>query len=387
MRIAISGAGVAGPTLAHFLLRQGHEPLIIERAPAFRRGGFVIDFWGTGYQVAERLGLIGAVRESGYQVAEVRLVGADGRRRAGLDARVFARATGDRFTSLPRGDLAGVLWDALGGRVDTRFGESIAGIDEDALGLTLTLEGGGRERVDLLVGADGLHSRVRALRWGPSADYERPLGYHVAAYEIAGYPRRDEDVYVSYAEPGLSVSRFALRGGRTLVLLVFSDRHLPPGTIEPAAMLRRVFGGCGWEVRAMLEALPEGEALYLDRVAQSVVPDWHRGRCVLLGDAAACPSLLAGEGTGLAMTAACVLAAELATGDWQVAFPAYEARLRRFIEGKQKSARGFARSFAPGTRLGIRLREWAVRAMRVPAIADLLIGNSLRDDFTLPPEG
>lgn len=386
MRVAISGAGIAGPTLAHFLLRQGHQPLLIERAPEFRRGGYVIDFWGTGYQVAERLGLIEAVLAKGYRVREVRLVGEGGRRIGGFDGRAFERPTGGRFTSLPRGDLAGVLWDALEGRVETRFGESIASVDEDAEGVTLRLEGGGVERADLLVGADGLHSRVRALRWGPQAEYERPLGYHVAAYRIEGYARRDEDVYVSYAEPGLSVSRFSLKGGLTLVLLVFGDQHLPAGVEEPDTIVRQVFGRAGWEVPALLEAMPSGEDLYFDRVSQMVVPEWHRGRSVLLGDAAFCPSLLAGEGTGLAMTGACVLAAELARADWSVALPGYEAQMRPFIEAKQKSARAFAGTFAPATQWGIRLRAMATWAMRVPWIADLLIGNSIKDDFALPDE-
>jgi 2-polyprenyl-6-methoxyphenol hydroxylase-like FAD-dependent oxidoreductase len=212
MKIGICGAGVAGPALAFWLHRMGHEPTLIEHAPAFRTGGYIIDFWGVGYDVAERMGLIDAICERGYQAEEVRLVKADGRAASGFSADVFRRMTQNRFTSVARGDLAEVIYENIRENVETVFGDSAVAIEEAGEEVHIRLASGASRGFDALVGADGLHSGVRKLLWGPQALFERPLGYHVAAFETRGYPRRDANTYVSYAEPGLSVSRFAMRG-------------------------------------------------------------------------------------------------------------------------------------------------------------------------------
>ena len=106
MKIAISGAGVAGTALAFWLQRLGHEPVLIEHAAHFRSGGYIIDFWGVGYDVAERMGLIAPIRATDYDVQEVRLVNARGEVAGGFSADVFRRMTHDRYTSLARGDLS-----------------------------------------------------------------------------------------------------------------------------------------------------------------------------------------------------------------------------------------------------------------------------------------
>lgn len=393
MKIAISGAGVAGPSLAHWLLKTGHEPTLIEEAPMFRAGGYVIDFWGVGYDVAEKMGILPAVMTRGYQVQEVRLVKESGAKVAGFSANVFRRMTHDRFTSLPRGELAEVIFDTVKDRTETLFGESITAIDDQCEGVSVTLQKSGRRDFDLVIGADGLHSNVRHLVWGGQAQFEKPVGFHVAAFECPGYPHRDEDVYISYAKPGLSISRFAMRNNRTLVLFIFeNERMTAPFPHDEAAkknLLRDIFGDMGWEARDLLEAMDETAEIYFDRVSQAVVPQWSKGRIALLGDAAACPSLLAGEGTGLAMTEAYVLAGELklSGGDFRAAFEAYEARLRPFLEAKQKSALAFASSFAPKTEFGIWLRNVATHLLVIPPLADLLIGSSVKDDFDLPDYG
>lgn len=389
MKIAISGAGIAGPTLAHFLRRGGHTPTLIERAPALRTGGYIVDFWGVGYEVAERMGIIETVRTRGYQVDEVRLVADDGHTAGRLSTDVFHRMTGDRFTSIARADLAETIFDTVR-EEETLFGEEVAGVVDEGDTVAVRLASGPTRRFDLLVGADGLHSGVRGLVWGEETQFTRPLGCCVAAFEVTGYPQRSENVYLTHAEPGRSLARFSLRGDRTLFLLVF-DAALLPGPLPHdlaarKAALRSVFGNCHWEAGAMLEALRDVEELYFDEVSQIVVPEWSRGRTVLVGDALACPSLLAGEGTGLAMTEAYVLAGELAQAgaDVAAAFDAYERRLSGFIAGKQKAARTFAPTFFPRTRMAITMRRLATRLLSVPFLADRLLGASVRDDFALP---
>ncbi|OBK88689.1 FAD-binding domain [Mycolicibacter sinensis] len=381
MRIAISGAGVAGTALAYWLHRTGHTPTVIEQAPAFRSGGYMIDFWGVGYTVAQRMGIEAQILDKGYQIESVRSVGADGRVRAALDAGVFGQLLGDDFTSLPRGDLAATIHAGIAEDVEMIYGDSITAIDEYDDGVRLTFAHAGPRDFDLVIGADGLHSNVRRLVFGPDTDFEHYLGCKVAAAVVEGYRPRDELAYVSYAVPGRQVSRVALRDDRTLVLFVFRDDS--PDVADPKAQLHRRFGDAGWECPQLLAAVTED--LYFDVVSQVRMERWSRGRVLLIGDAAGCISLLGGEGTGLAITEAYVLAGELqrAGGDHRRAFAAYEARLRPFIETKQAGAKQFLGFFATRTRFGLWFRNLAIRAMGLRLLTRLFAGT-VRDDFDLP---
>ena len=353
MRVAISGAGIAGPALAFWLDRGGHEPVLVEKATQLRRGGYMIDFWGVGYTIAERMGILSKVLEAGYSVQELRLVNSRGRTVGGFSADVFRRLSGDRFTSLPRGELADILYRSLENRLEVIFGNSISAIEEYDSGVRVGLEDGTTRDVDLVIGADGLHSRVREIVFGPETQFEKQLGYFVAAFEVEGYRPRDELVYVSYTEPRRQAARFSLRHDRTMFLFVFVAELMsgpgPREALERKTALHRVFGDAGWECPQILQAMDQVEDIYFDRVSQIKMDAWSKGRVMLIGDAASCVSLLAGEGSGLAMTGAYVLAGELnrARNDYREAFRRHEQRLRSFIETKQKSARNFASTFAP----------------------------------------
>ncbi len=388
MRIAISGAGVAGAALAHWLHRTGHTPTLLEQAPRFRTGGYMIDFWGVGYQVAKRMGIEEAIRAAGYEMERLCSVGSRGEVKADVDVDVFRRLLGADFTSLPRGDLAAAIYTTIEDKVETIFGDSIATVDEHDDGVRLALDSGGTGEFDLLIGADGLHSNVRRLVFGPEQQFERYLGCKVAACVVDGYRPRDELAYVTYAVPGRQLARFALRGDRTTFLFIFRAEHGDPGE-PPKTQLHNVFGDCGWEANDMLAALDAGPGgvkdLYFDVVSQIHMDRWSRGRVLLVGDAAGCISLLGGEGTGLAITEAYVLAGELARagGDHRRAFDAYENRLRPFIESKQAGAARYIGFFATRTRSGLWLRDLAMRTMNFAPMTRLLAG-SVRDDFELP---
>lgn len=388
MKIAISGAGVAGPTLAYWLRRGGHEPTLIERAPQFRTGGYLIDFWGVGYRVAQRMGLESAIRDAGYQLQSLRSVGADGQTLAGLRVDGFRRAAQGQLVSVARGDLAATIYAAIADDVETIFDDSITAIDQNPDGISVSFTHTPTRDFDLLVGADGLHSNVRQLAFESGAGVERYLGCLVAAAVVDGYRPRDELVYVTYSRPGRSVARFSLCGDRTLFLFVFrSDQHRDPGDLGARkALLWHEFGDAGWECKQILAALDDADDLYFDVVSQVRMDGWSTGRVALVGDAAACVSLLAGEGTGLAMTAAYVLAGELvcARQDHRRAFPAYERRMRPFVEGKQAGAQRLLPVFATKTEFGIGFRHLVMRAMNVRPIFDLVVSRSVRDDFDLP---
>ncbi len=390
MKIVINGAGVAGPTLAFWLGKAGHEVVIVEEAEELRTGGYIIDFWGVGYDIAEKMGLIPRIRELGYQVEEVRFVDDRGRKSGGFSVDVFGRMTNGRFTSVRRSDLAGTIYDALPENVSTIFGDSIVEITDTGDRVRVGFRHAPVGEFDLVIGADGLHSKVREIVFGPESDFETSLGYHVAAFEIDGYRSRDDLVYVSHAAPGRQVSRFTMREDKTLVLFVFSDEYLgtqrPHRVDEQRSALREIYADVGWECPAMLEAMDDAGDIYFDSVSQIRMDSWTRGRTALIGDAAACVSLLAGEGTGLAMVEAYVLAGELSRcgGDYEKAFAAYESLMMPFIKKKQKSAANFASSFPPKTAIGIWFRDLVTKLLRIPMVADYFIGRDLRDDIELP---
>lgn len=384
MKIIINGLGVAGPALAYWLAKSGHEVVLVEQAPALRGGGYIIDFWGIGYDIVEKMGLTPEIRRLGYQVGEVRYVDDRGRKRGGFNVDVFWRLTRDRFTSLRRSDLSATIYRAIESQVETIFGDSVAGIEEHPTGVHVTFDHASPQDADLVIGADGLHSRVRELVFGPDLDREVSLGYHVGAIEVEGYRPRDELVYISHDRPGRQLSRFAMRDDRTMLLFICRDEYVR-GT-DPKRVLKEAFGGAAWEWPQIERALDRAPDLYFDTVSQIRMPRWTKGRVALVGDAAACVSLMAGEGTGLAIAEAYVLAGELhrCAGNYAAAFARYEARMMPFVRKKQESAMKLASSIAPKTSLGIAFRNVVTMVMRVSFIADYVIGRSLRDEIELP---
>ena len=319
MRVLISGIGIAGPTLAYWLSVYGIKSTLVERAPQLRTGGYAIDFWGLGFDVAERMGILPEIRRDGYNISELRIVNAQGRRIGGFDVDIFRKTAQGRYVTIARSDLARDIYRKVEGNCETIFGDSITGIDQRPDGVEVTFEHAPSRRFDVVIGADGLHSVVRKLTFGNEDQFEEFLGYSVAAFEVAGYPHRDEDIYINYSVPGKQVGRLTLRNDRTLFLFVFADERGRLTDLHDIAAkkeaLRSHFGGLGWECPQILAALDSCAELYFDPVSQIRMESWSKGRVGLVGDAAFCPSLLAGQGSALAMVAAYVLAGELgATG-------------------------------------------------------------------------
>ncbi len=388
--ILISGIGIAGPTLAYWLGRYGYKATLIEQAPRLRTGGYVIDFWGLGFDVAERMGLLPTLQRDGNLYQELRFVDARGQRVGGFNADVFPTLTDGRYVSLPRGDLAALIYNSIKGDHEVIFGDSITAIEQDDDSVQVTFQHAPARRFDLVIGADGLHSEVRRLVFGSQDQFETYLGYMVAAFEVEGYRPRDEGYFVSYSAPGRQAGRLALDNDRTLFLLVFAANQAPRIDPHDTNAQKRVliaeFSEAGWECPQILAELENTNEFYFDRVSQIRMNSWSRGRVALLGDAAFCPSLLAGQGSALAMTAAYVLAGELGCKDGapEEAFQRYEELLKPFMAGKQKAAEQFATSFAPRTRWGIYLRNQVMNAFRLPYVAKLVLGRTLLDHLQLP---
>jgi 2-polyprenyl-6-methoxyphenol hydroxylase-like FAD-dependent oxidoreductase len=388
--ILISGGGVAGLTLAYWLVSAGFTAVIVETSPQLRTGGYMIDFWGIGYTVAERMGLQERLREIGYDIDEIRLVDGRGRRTTALSVDSLREALGGRYVSLLRGELVRELYRTLGNRVEVMFGDRVKSLTPNGDGVFVEFEQGPARRFDAVVGADGVHSGVRRLLFGADGLFEKPLGYSVAAFTADSYPHRDESVYLSRTIPGRQIVRCTLRGGRTVFFIVLTSgltegRSLE-STVEQKSCVMNAIAGTRWEEAEIAAAIERCDDFYFDSVSQIRMPAWSRGRVVLLGDAGYCPSLLAGEGASFAMAGAYILAGELASSDGEIerAFWLYEQRLKSFIERKQRAALRLGGWFAPRTRFGLLIRNELTRLAATAALSNLILRPMFSDDLRLP---
>ena len=327
------------------------------------------------------------INRIGYHIRELRIVDDRGERITGFGTKVLHELAGGRFVTLGRSDLSRLIFDEIKDKTEAIFGDEIVGLQQKPDCVQVQFAAGRDRRFGLMVGADGLHSNVRRLVFGSQERVEKPLGYMVAAFEVPGYRPRDENVYVVYCEPGRMLGRVALHDDRTLFLFVFAA-HLDPMLDRPAqkAILREQFGDGKWECSDILGELDRTEDLYFDRISQIKMDSWSRGRIALVGDAAFCVSLMGGQGSALAMTAAYVLAGELvnACGRHDEAFQRYEALLRAYIALKQRGAKRFAAAFAPKTRWGLFFRNQVIKTLAVPGLAKFAFGRDLTDTLQLP---
>ena len=393
MKVAINGAGIAGTALAYWLSNMGHEVLLVEQAPALRSGGYILNLWGVGYDAVEKMGLLPALLELKYETDELRMVDSDGRTRGGYPSRVLQNLANERIATLARGDIAAAIHGLLDGRVETVFGDSIATIEDDGVRAHIGFEHGPHREVDLVIGADGLHSKIRQIAFGTEKQFEHPMGCHVASFEVAGYRPRDEDLYVAHTAPGRYVARFPIRDDITLFFMLLRDEYLPDSLPVSEsgrkAALKDAFSSMGWECPAILSALDHVDGVYFDSISQIRMEGWTKGRVALIGDAAACPSLIAGEGAGLALAEAYVLAGEIHThgADLDSALKQYEKRIKPYAARKQRYAESLVPSFVPKTALGVRARDFATLLMRLPMFPRLLMGRYFRDAMELPEYG
>jgi 2-polyprenyl-6-methoxyphenol hydroxylase-like FAD-dependent oxidoreductase len=376
VKVIICGAGIAGLALAQQLDASGADVVVLEKAPGPRAGGYMIDFFGPGYDAAEAMGVLPRIVELGYRIEELAYCDDSGRRRAALRFQRFARAAGGRVISVMRPDLERALREHR--RLDVRFARTLTSVQDRPRGLTVTLDDGDRLTADLLVGCDGIHSAVRALVFGPERDHLRFLGFHTAAFSFVD-PVAHAEVDGRFCMSDTlhrAMGFYGLRDGRVAVFAV----HRADTTTLPAdarAAMPREYGTLGWIAPRALAACPPSDQVYYDQVAQVVMPSWSRGRVALLGDAAYAVSLLAGQGAALAVAGAYVLATELTrSGSVDVALAAYERALRPVVLDKQETARKSVGWFVPANPGQLRLRRAALALAGLP-FTDRLIARAL----------
>jgi 2-polyprenyl-6-methoxyphenol hydroxylase-like FAD-dependent oxidoreductase len=345
-RVLVTGASIAGPALAHWLHRRGAEVTVVERAPGLRPGGQAVDARGVAKEVIHRMGLDAAVRAACTDTAGAHTVDADGNV---LETHRAEDDGGDGYIAeieILRGDLSRVLYDDTRDDVEYVFDDRIAELEQDADGVDVVLASGGRRRFDLVIGADGLHSALRAMVFGPHEAFVRHLGLVLAFYSVPNEFGLDRWLleYQDQASGRSALLRPIQDATRAMAMFSFPAADFDVDHRDVPAqkrLLRDRVAGLGWLTPRLLEQLDETPDFYLDQVAQVVMDRWSTGRVGLLGDAAFSASPMSGQGTGLALVGAYLLAGELAAAGWDpgAGFAAHEARMRSFVEANQEIGR------------------------------------------------
>lgn len=368
MHAIVSGAGVAGLALAGRLALDGWTVDVVERARAPRASGYLIDFFGPGFEAAERLGLLPALRAHAESYEELRAVDAAGRVRGRLPISLVEQAVAGRYLTILRPRIVEALQSSLPEGVRMRWGVQVETAHDDGARVQVLLSDGERLEADVLVGADGVGSRVRQLLWGPHGQFVRPLA------DLLAVAWTGEDAELS-----------ADLGGR-VAMQVELDRQLVVAPLEGSgvtgfavlrgiapAQARASIAGMGALGRRAVRGIREP---YVDHVAQTVVEPWVRGRAVLLGDACAAVSLVAGQGASLAIAGAEKLAEELAWArhphDVAVGLAAFERDWRPTVEREQARGRRAAAAFAPHTRIELEANRALWRAAAIPGVVHLV---------------
>src|SRR3954451_21929716 len=321
--------------------------------------GSHVDVRGAAGEVAERMGVMARIREADTDVRDMVVVNSRGRVLSRVNMRNTWADAGD--VELSRGELATILRDAVPDEVEFEFGNSVTALTQDADGVTAEFASGPTRRFELVIGADGAHSGVRALAFGAEDDYLRHLGVYIATLPLDGETGTD---LVMYNTPGRAVAIHPA-GGHPGAAFMFRAPQIPQFDHRDLEQHKRLlcdaYAGAGWRVPELLERVRAADDLYFDSVSRIQVPTWSRGRIGLVGDAASCVSLF-GDGSSLAMIGAYTLADSL-TDDIAAGLRTYEARHRSQRTAKENSVAYATRLFIPATPTGIAVRNFALHLM------------------------
>lgn len=384
MRVLIVGAGPAGLTLALSLVRQGIVPEVVERAAGLNTGGYVVGLQANGWDVAERLGILPALRASALPAADAVYRDGAGRELFRYREDRVRAVTQGKMLHVPRDVLVARLAEALAEQgLAPRFGRSVTALAEEGEQARVTFSDGMQARFDLVVGADGTRSQLRTLAFGPHAGFVRPLGYLGAAWRMADAHPMDPP-YEGYMEVGRQAILYQSAPGEISTLLCWRSDELGQALPEARhALVRTAFSGTNPVLERLIDGPVDWHGAWLDSLCQIEMPCWSRGRVVMTGDAAWSLSFLSGQGASMAMAGGYLLAEELGRLPLAAALAAYEARLRPTISRVQKQARATARSYVPRSKAGLWLSrvllpllmsplllKWRARSLVEPSLMD-----------------
>jgi len=383
-RVLISGAGVAGPALAFWLTRCGFRPTIVERAPALREGGQAVDFRGPIHrEVLERMDIWRDIQERRTRPSDFVLLDREARPHARMPEVMMS---GD--VEILRGDLCRILYERTQEDTEYRFGDRIQQLEDRGAQVAVCFASGRTEEFDWVVGADGLHSGVRALAFGDEGRHLRHHGYRVATFALEN-PLPDHLGGACLSEVGRGACLHGLSPREARALLVYTDGPLAREERDPELQKRALaqrFADMGWVVPQMIAALDRANDLYVDAIATVHPEGYARGRIGLLGDAA-WGGTLGGQGTSLAIVGAYVLAHELAANSNPAnAWARYEQDMRPYATRCQRGATHVGGFFAPRSRVGLVLRNFmygVLTSRHFSRIFTRLVKDAA-SDFALP---
>lgn len=354
-RVLIVGAGVAGSTAAYWLARSGMVVTVVERAGGHRSSGSPVDVRGSAYGVAERMGVLPALRSAATRATGISAVDRHGRRIG------WAPMQLGHGIEIPRSDLAAILADAGRAAAEYRYGDTVTSLHQGGAGVEVTFEQADPQEFDLVIGADGLHSRVRELAFGTG--FIEHLGLYVATVDLAG--EAGGDTVLMYNEPGRLVAVHPA-AGRGIAAFIFRHPGLPDYDYRDSSAHKDVvadaYAGMGWRVPDLLQQMRAATDIYFDSVSRVRMDTWSCGRIGLLGDAASCVSLL-GDGSSLAIAGAAALSECVAANrdDPATALRDYERRHRRVVMSRQRWMGPGSRVLVPATASGVLARNTALR--------------------------
>lgn len=368
MRVLVSGASIAGPAVAFWLHRNGFDVTVVEKSASVRTGGYPIDVRGTALDVVSRMGILPRLRQADIKTRRLTFLDADGSVAASVHPQHVVGGVDGQDLEIRRGDLTEVLYEAVRDDVEFVFNDSIDALDEREDGVRVTFRSGAQQEFDLVVGADGLHSRTRELVFGPELRFHRYLGFCFAGFTMPNTFGLSHEGIIRNT-PGKAAVLYGVRDSDVLHGFLNLARPQPPMELlrDPDAQRELVadgFAGEGWEIPTMVKAMREADDLFFDTVSQIHLPAWSRGRVALVGDAAHAPSFLTGQGSSLALVGAYVLADALAAHTHHTeAFTSYEATTREFVELNQGLVGEGDAALFPTTQEALEKRNAGLRAL------------------------
>ena len=393
--ILVCGAGIAGSTLAFWLGKAGNSVTIIERAPEIRNSGLGVDIRGPAVEVIRRMGLEEQIRS--------RTTGEEGLAFVDTRDHVFALFEIDQENlensptseiEIMRSDLAQLISTAALDipNVRVEYGASVETISQNEDEVSVGFTSGESATFDMVIAADGLGSTTRKLILGGDNEGPGPvrsLGQYTAYFTI---PREERDgmLWKWYNATGSRVLTTRPKNADTscayLSIMPRDEKRIrnamKGGMAEQKKELTTLFDGAGWQTPRLLGAMQNADDLYVQQIAQVILPSWHSGRCAVVGDAAYCPSPLSGVGTSLAILGAYVLAGEIVKfkEDPRAALQAYEEKLRPYVLKKQHLPPGVPRLASPSTAWGISVFNWIVWFVASSGISKWFSGGSAGED-------
>jgi 2-polyprenyl-6-methoxyphenol hydroxylase-like FAD-dependent oxidoreductase len=368
VKILISGASIAGPVLAYWLTRHGHEVTVVERAPALRKtGGHAVDLFRPAMEISERMGVLPRIEANATGTTLMTVRHPWSSRPARIDYVKLVGAMSDRHVEIMRDDLSEIYHDATRNEVSYVFGDEITAIGDDG---HVTFRRATPQRFDVVIGADGLHSGVRRIVFGDDVP-ERFLGGYLAVVSVPKSLAREGEMEGYFEPDRVAMVYTADHLDDARAVFIFRPRqpldydHRDVG--RQKNQLRDAFAGVSEQVDRWLAEVDRTPAFYFDAITQLELTKWSQGRVTLVGDAGYCPGPAVGGSTSLAVYGAYVLAGEIvrAGDDHTAAFTAYEKAMMPHVLASRSLARINARTIVPGSRLGLAALVGVARAVSV----------------------